>query len=76
MSTFTRIATKRIIKSNCSTVQVCVVKYRKDGTSRTFFRPEFQDNPVSTVMHARMYDAEKQAKEFIAFKLAKLQETK
>ena len=70
MSTFTKVCIKSRIKSSCQTIEINIVKYKKDGTSRTFFRPEHLGNPVSRTMFARMYDAENAAQAFIKWKLA------
>jgi hypothetical protein len=71
MSTFTKVSTRSIIRSNCKTIEIKIVKYKKDGTSRTFFRPEHLGNPVSKTFFARMYDAESTGRAFIKFKLEK-----
>ena len=71
MSKFEKISVVGTITNQDKSIVMNIVKYKKAGTSRIFYRPEHDDKPVSRTMWGRKYEAENQAQQYIAFKKEK-----
>jgi len=65
MSTFTTLHTVSTI-TNSNGINVDIVKVKKDGTQRTFFRPVTADGvKIGSTVWARLYEAERTAKTYL-----------
>lgn len=65
MKTFTKLNLVSKIKNSNTGEIVEIYKFRKDGTKREFFAPEFEGKKLTSTLWARLYDAEKLAKQFL-----------
>lgn len=65
MSKFIKLNKVSKLERNGNVIEV--FKYRKEGTQRIFFAPEFDGTRINATMFARMYDAEGLGRQFLKF---------
>ena len=68
MATFNSTGTVVTIKNKKGDISVSVERFVKDGTKRVFFAPIVNGLRINRTMFARLYDAERLAKQYIQFK--------
>lgn len=68
MGTFTQIGISETIFSKDKSIQLQIVKFKKDNTERIFFAPRLKGKALNGTMFSSLNDARNLAKNYINFK--------